>query len=85
MHEKRGNFCIFLLKIVEKEGETDLDPAGLFQRAELPHCQLHKKRSIFSARITRSSPLCFVRNWFESTCFRKKEVRKAAEYMKYTG
>ena len=25
MHEKRGNFCIFLLKIAEKEGKTDLD------------------------------------------------------------
>jgi len=24
MHEKRGNFCIFLLKIAEKEGKTDL-------------------------------------------------------------
>ena len=24
MHEKRGNFCIFLLTIAEKEGETDL-------------------------------------------------------------
>jgi hypothetical protein len=23
MHEKRGNFCIFLLKIAEKEGKTD--------------------------------------------------------------
>jgi len=24
MHGKRGNFCIFLLKIAEKEGKTDL-------------------------------------------------------------
>ena len=24
MHEKGGNFCIFLLKIAEKEGKTDL-------------------------------------------------------------
>jgi len=24
MHEKRRNFCIFLLKIAEKEGKTDL-------------------------------------------------------------
>ena len=24
MHERRGNFCIFLLKIAEKEGKTDL-------------------------------------------------------------
>ena len=24
MHEKRGNFCIFLSKIAEKEGKTDL-------------------------------------------------------------
>ena len=23
MHEKRGNFCIFLLKIAGKEGKTD--------------------------------------------------------------
>ena len=23
MHEERGNFCIFLLKIAEKEGKTD--------------------------------------------------------------
>jgi len=24
MHERWGNFCIFLLKIAEKEGKTDL-------------------------------------------------------------
>jgi hypothetical protein len=24
MHERRGNLCIFLLKIAEKEGKTDL-------------------------------------------------------------
>ena len=24
MHEQRGNFCIFLLKIAEKEGKSDL-------------------------------------------------------------
>ena len=24
MHKKGGNFCIFLLKIAEKEGKTDL-------------------------------------------------------------
>jgi len=30
MHEKRGNFCIFLLKIAEKEGKTDLRPPDLF-------------------------------------------------------
>jgi hypothetical protein len=30
MNEKGGNFCIFLLKIAEKEGKTDLAPvAGL--------------------------------------------------------
>jgi len=28
MHEKRGNFCIFLLKIAEKEGKPTLEPAG---------------------------------------------------------
>jgi hypothetical protein len=38
MHEKRGNFCMFLLKIAEKEGETDL---------------LHPRRHSATSRHTR--------------------------------
>ena len=36
MHEKRGSFCIFLLKIAEKEGKTDLivEARGPFERVE---------------------------------------------------
>jgi hypothetical protein len=31
-HEKRGNFCLILLKIAEKEGKTDLGPQYQYPR-----------------------------------------------------
>ena len=46
IHEERGNFCIFLLKIAEKEGKTDLKSDVEVERdlqimlRDDPHCLL---------------------------------------------